>query len=45
MPRKRKKGGGRETSPFFILDDGSVPSTGQRPEHGGHARSRSEPGS
>ena len=25
-----KKGGGREASPFFILDDGSVPSTGQR---------------
>ena len=30
MPRKRKKGGGREASPFFNLDDGSVPSTGQR---------------
>ena len=27
---KRKKGGGREASPFSILDDGSVPSTGQR---------------
>ena len=27
---KRKKGGGREASPFFSLDDGSVPSTGQR---------------
>ena len=27
---KRKKGGGRETSPFFILVYGSVPSTGQR---------------
>ena len=25
-----KKGGGREASPFFSLDDGSVPSTGQR---------------
>ena len=24
------KGGGREASPFFNLDDGSVPSTGQR---------------
>ena len=29
-PRKRKKGGGREASPFFSFDDGSVPSTGQR---------------
>ena len=27
---KRKKGGGREASPFYILADGSVPSTGQR---------------
>ena len=27
---KRKKGGGREASPFFSFDDGSVPSTGQR---------------
>ena len=27
---KRKKRGGREASPFFSLDDGSVPSTGQR---------------
>ena len=27
---KRKKGGGREASPSFNLDDGSVPSTGQR---------------
>ena len=25
-----EKGGGREASPFSILDDGSVPSTGQR---------------
>ena len=25
-----KKGGGLEASPFFSLDDGSVPSTGQR---------------
>ena len=25
-----QKGGGREASPFFNLDDGSVPSTGQR---------------
>ena len=30
MPRKRKKGGGREASPFSISSDGSVPSTGQR---------------
>lgn len=30
MRIKCKKGGGREASPFFILDDGSVPSTGQR---------------
>ena len=30
MPRKRKKGGGREASPFFKSSDGSVPSTGQR---------------
>ena len=30
MPRKRKKGGGREASPFSIPCDGSVPSTGQR---------------
>ena len=30
MRIKRKKGGGRETSPFYILYDGSVPSTGQR---------------
>ena len=29
-PIERKKGGGREASPFFSLDDGSVPSTGQR---------------
>ena len=27
---KRKKGGGREASPFFKSSDGSVPSTGQR---------------
>ncbi len=27
---KRKKGGGREASPFFRSIDGSVPSTGQR---------------
>ena len=27
---KRKKGGGREASPFFDSSDGSVPSTGQR---------------
>lgn len=27
---QRRKGGGREASPFFSLDDGSVPSTGQR---------------
>ena len=27
---KRKKGGGREASPFFKSCDGSVPSTGQR---------------
>ena len=27
---KRKKGGGREASPFFESSDGSVPSTGQR---------------
>ena len=45
MPGKRKKGGGREASPFSVQAHGSVPSTGQRPEHGGHARSRSEPGS
>ena len=25
-----KKGGGREASPFYSFDDGSVPSTGQR---------------
>lgn len=30
MPDKRKKGGGREASPFFKSIDGSVPSTGQR---------------
>lgn len=30
MHRKRKKGGGREASPFFKSCDGSVPSTGQR---------------
>ncbi len=29
-PGKRKKGGGREASPFFKSIDGSVPSTGQR---------------
>lgn len=27
---RNEKGGGREASPFSILDDGSVPSTGQR---------------
>ena len=27
---KRKKGGGREASPFYIPNGGSVPSTGQR---------------
>ena len=30
FPDKRKKGGGREASPFFDSSDGSVPSTGQR---------------
>lgn len=30
MPRKRKKGGGREASPFSVQAYGSVPSTGQR---------------
>ena len=30
LPVNAKKGGGREASPFFNLDDGSVPSTGQR---------------
>ena len=29
-PIERKKGGGREASPFFESCDGSVPSTGQR---------------
>ena len=29
-PIERKKGGGREASPFFKSCDGSVPSTGQR---------------
>ena len=28
--RKREKGGGREASPFYIPNGGSVPSTGQR---------------
>ena len=30
MPGKRKKGGGREASPFSVQAYGSVPSTGQR---------------